>query len=89
MAVLSLRLKHGRHDIRGLTGANPPAYLYTRNRREHHMREQTRKSRILELFDLFGSAIAVAGAADNGHRPKARDLRRLGIDPAQWGRIGR
>ncbi len=36
------------------------------------------------LFDIFGSAIAAAGAADVNRHPRARDLRRLGIDPDQY-----
>jgi hypothetical protein len=46
-------------------------------------------SQINGFFTAFGSAIAVASAIDNGRRPKARDLRTLGIDPEQFGRIGR
>lgn len=48
-----------------------------------------RTSRLFELFGLFRSAIAVVGATEGGHRPNARDLRRLSIEPAQWEQIGR
>jgi hypothetical protein len=46
-------------------------------------------ARIGGLFSTFGSAVAAASAVDNGRQPKARDLRALGIDPEQFGRIGR
>lgn len=45
--------------------------------------------RLLGLFDVFGSAIAAAGAADSNRQPRARDLRRLGIDPDQYRGIAR
>lgn len=42
-----------------------------------------------EVFSSLGSAIAVAAATENGRRPRARDLQRLGIDPAQFDGIRR
>lgn len=50
----------------------------------------TRKqSAISRFFGIVGSAIAVASATEGGYRAKASDLRRLGIDPVQFGKIGR
>lgn len=46
-------------------------------------------SRIVSFIDIFGSAVAAASASEAGRQPRARDLRRLGIDPEQFGRIGR
>jgi hypothetical protein len=42
------------------------------------------RSRILGLLSAFGSAVAAASASSQGHQPKARDLRALGIDPEQF-----
>lgn len=47
------------------------------------------RSRFTDLFSAFGSAIAVSAAVERGARPESRDLRRLGIDPEQFGGIGR
>lgn len=48
-----------------------------------------RRSRIAGFLSAFGSAIAASAAVERGAKPKARDLRALGIDPEQFGRIGR
>ncbi|MER9581720.1 hypothetical protein [Mesorhizobium sp. M0276] len=48
-------------------------------------------SAIGELFMTFGSAVAAsrAVAVQVGRKPRADDLRKLGIDPAVFNRIGR
>lgn len=43
----------------------------------------------MNFLDSIGSAVRVAGAVEGRHQPKARDLRKLGIDPVQFGKIGR
>lgn len=48
-----------------------------------------RKSAASGFFDIVGSAIAAAAAANNGRKPRNRDLRILGIDPAQFHDIKR
>jgi len=48
-----------------------------------------RSSRIAGALRLFAHAVAAAGAVESGHTPKSRDLRGLGIDPQQFGRIVR
>jgi hypothetical protein len=45
--------------------------------------------RLLGIFQVLSSAIEAAGAADAGRAARPRALRRLGIDPDQYGRIGR
>jgi hypothetical protein len=55
-------------------------------RKDKTMSTRTRAS-IGELFGVFGSAIAAASAVNHGRQPNARDLRALGIDPEQFGRI--
>jgi hypothetical protein len=45
-------------------------------------------SRIGDLFATIGSAVAVAGAIENRSKPRASDLRRLGIDPKAFTSIG-
>jgi hypothetical protein len=39
------------------------------------------------IFTMLGSAIAVAAAVEGGRQPRARDLRGLGIEPAQFNKI--
>lgn len=51
------------------------------------MLDQKRRS-LADLFGAFGSAFAVAAAVERGSQPKSRDLRNLGIDPEQFGKIG-
>ena len=51
----------------------------------------TRKtfSAIGGFFSTFGSAVAVSRAVNAGRKPHSRDLRVLGIDPAQFDTIRR
>jgi hypothetical protein len=46
-------------------------------------------SAIGELFTTFGSAVAASRAVEAGRKPRADDLRTLGMDPAVFNRIGR
>lgn len=46
-----------------------------------------RSSQFFNLLDIFGSAVAAAAATESGRAPRARDLRKLGIDPQQFRRI--
>ena len=46
-------------------------------------------SAIGSFLDMFGSAVAVSRAVEAGKAPRATDLRRLGIDPAAFGRVRR
>lgn len=48
-----------------------------------------RPSRFASFLGVMGSAIAVSAAIEGGRRPRSRDLRELGIDPDQFGRISR
>ncbi|WP_192179144.1 hypothetical protein [Mesorhizobium amorphae] len=41
------------------------------------------------FFTAFGSAAAASSAVQAGRKPRDRDLRNLGIDPAAFDRIGR
>jgi hypothetical protein len=54
---------------------------------EIDMFERTR-SRIAGLAGLLGHAAAAGSAVGDGRRPKARDLKALGIDPRAFGEIG-
>jgi hypothetical protein len=42
-----------------------------------------------DLFTAFGSAVAASRAVEAGRKPRADDLRKLGMDPAIFNRIGR
>lgn len=53
------------------------------------MATQARTNRFTGFFRALGSAVAASAAVERGAQPKARDLRTLGIDPEQFGRIGR
>lgn len=45
--------------------------------------------RAANALTFVSAAASVAGAAAEQQRPRPRDLRRLGIDPAQFETIGR
>ena len=42
-----------------------------------------------DFVDMIGSAINVAGAVEGRRNPRSRDLKKLGIDPAQFRTIRR
>lgn len=46
-------------------------------------------SRLASFFGVFASAAAASAAVERGAQTKGRDLRRLGIDPLAFARIGR
>jgi len=46
-------------------------------------------ARLGNFVDVFGSAIATASAVEAGRQPKARDLKKLGIEPGAFRSIGR
>jgi len=48
-----------------------------------------KRSVLAEFVNVFGNAVAAASAVSHGRQPKARDLRALGIDPAQFRSIRR
>jgi hypothetical protein len=46
-------------------------------------------ARISNFVGMMGSAISAANAVESHRAPAARDLKRLGIDPVQFNKIGR
>jgi len=46
-------------------------------------------SAIGDFFTVFGSAVAASHAVEAGRKPRAHDLRNLGMDPAAFEKIGR
>ena len=52
------------------------------------MSRNAKRGRLVEVFSIMGDVIAAAAAVRVHRRPDARTLRRLGIDPEQFGRIG-
>ena len=52
------------------------------------MTRRTTLSALGDFIDVFGSAVAVSRALEAKKRPLDRDLVSLGIDPAQFRRIG-
>jgi len=53
------------------------------------MSTQTTRSFVSEILTVIGDALATASAVQQGRQPKAKNLRGLGIDPAQFRTIGR
>ncbi|RWD21680.1 hypothetical protein [Mesorhizobium sp.] len=46
-------------------------------------------SAIGDIFTTFGSAVAASRAVEARRRPRTNDLRKLGMDPAAFDRMGR
>ncbi|ESW85661.1 hypothetical protein NKL07_12325 [Mesorhizobium sp. C280B] len=46
-------------------------------------------SAIGDVFSVFGSAVAASRAVESGRKPRARDLRNLGMEPAAFDKIRR
>ncbi|WP_189556454.1 hypothetical protein [Mesorhizobium sp. M4B.F.Ca.ET.089.01.1.1] len=46
-------------------------------------------SAIGDIFTTFGSAVAASRSVEAGRRPRANDLRKLGMDPAAFDKMGR
>lgn len=53
------------------------------------MSRNTRRTGFGEVLALIGDAVAAAAAVRAHRQPDALTLRRLGIDPEQFDRIGR
>ena len=49
----------------------------------------TKRNAFITLLDTIGSALNVAAAVESHGKVRSRDLRQLGIDPVQFGKIGR
>jgi hypothetical protein len=58
-------------------------------REDKTMNTRSAFTRIGHAVRAFGSAVAAAQAVERGLTPEARHLRALGIDPKQFGEIGR
>lgn len=65
-----------------------PIYCATHNTKGTTMSRNAKRGRLVEVFSIMGDVIAAAAAVRIHRRPDARTLRRLGIDPEQFGRIG-
>ena len=53
------------------------------------MSNHTRHSFDSQILTVIGDALASASAVQQGRRPKADNLRGLGIDPAEFRKISR
>ncbi|WP_164986487.1 hypothetical protein [Rhizobium leguminosarum] len=53
------------------------------------IRNSVRTSFFGRAFAVLGAANAVSAAVEAGRRPRANDLRELGIDPASFGQVTR
>ena len=61
----------------------------SQQRKDTTMTNRKILSAIGDLFTTFGSAVAASRSVEAGRRPRADDLRKLGMDPAVFNRIGR
>ncbi|WP_168992002.1 MULTISPECIES: hypothetical protein [Mesorhizobium] len=61
----------------------------TRARKDMMMSNRKIFSAIGDFFTVFGSAVAASRAVEAGRKPRANDLRNLGVEPAAFDRIGR
>jgi hypothetical protein len=77
---------HGWAASRRLAPWGSDAYLLCAAQEDTFMSAANRLSGFLEALR---SAVAASAAVERGARPHSRDLRSLGIDPEQFGRIGR
>ncbi|MBB3964731.1 hypothetical protein [Rhizobium metallidurans] len=50
-------------------------------------RQSIRDGFLGRAFAMIGAANAASAAVESGRRPRARDLKKLGIDPRQFDRI--
>jgi len=48
------------------------------------MSKRSTFSTIGSFIDMIGSAVAVSSAVESRRKPRARDLRNLGIDPERF-----
>ena len=46
-------------------------------------------SAIGDFFTVFGSAVAASRAVEDGRKPRAHDLRNLGMEPGAFDKIRR
>jgi hypothetical protein len=69
--------------------ASQQEILCNAHAKEKIMTKRSTFSAIGEFLDLFGSAVAVSNAVENRRQPASRDLRNLGIDPAEFRKMGR
>ena len=51
------------------------------------IRSSVRTGFLGRAFAVLGAANGVSAAVEAGRRPRAGDLRQLGIDPASFGRV--
>ena len=65
-----------------------PMYCAMHNMKGQTMSRNVRRGRLGEVFSIMGDVIAAAAAVRTYRQPDAQTLRRLGIDPEQFGRIG-
>ena len=82
---------HGCRAAPDLTiAAAAPIYVASHNHHESlNMSNNTRHSFVSEILTVIGDALASASAVQQGRQPRAKNLRGLGIDPAQFRKIGR
>jgi hypothetical protein len=63
--------------------------LCTTTKKGKTMGDRKILSTLGDIFATFGSAVAASRAVEAGRRPRAYDLRRLGMDPAVFDKINR
>jgi len=61
--------------------------IIKQSEKEMSFRKSIRDGFLGRAFAMISAANAASVAVEAGRRPKARDLRELGIDPSMFGRI--
>ncbi|WP_434725137.1 hypothetical protein [Mesorhizobium sp. RIZ17] len=89
-----MRAAHGGHAALWLIDVSSPFMLHEKKGTRAVAREADHMDRGLffvigDFFNTFGSAAAAARALEAGRKPRRSDLKKPGIDPAAFDRIGR
>ena len=74
-------------DLRPRTCKGGPARLICLAQLQENTVKST--SGLARIFDAINGAIALAAAHESGRKPARRHVEALGIDPADYNRIGR
>jgi hypothetical protein len=85
-----MRAVHASPACRGLAEAQAIAYLWcTAQPKRNSVMASKPLTALGGFLDVINSVIAVASASSDGRKPRSRDLRAIGIDPAQFKEIKR
>jgi hypothetical protein len=90
--VQPLAPDQARHEAASLPGhrlSGDPSERCSNQAMSRVMRTNTKYSFLSEVLSTMGNALATAAALHRGGEPTAKNLRALGIDPAEFRKIKR